>query len=212
MLGNRIIDLYSKIHTTIEYTNNGDVSFDGSQKQSEFFSAWNYISKFYKDKKKDSISFLEIGAWKGLWGLAFYEFCKANGIKGSYSTVTMIDHDPNNRPLYKTINYLKDQGFEANLIDMNTFDDRVVEEVSKLSKKFDVVFIDAGHRYGEVINDINKFSPFAKDLLIFHDIGPKEVQADFGVYQAIKDSNIELHWEVAENPHHMGIGIHMVNK
>jgi hypothetical protein len=211
MLDKKIIDLYSAIHSPITYTNGPEVSFEGSQKQVEFFSAWNHITEFYKDKELTNISFLEIGAWKGLWGLAFYEFCKMKNIKGSYTTVTMIDHDPNNRPLYKTIEFLTQNNFESNLINMNTFDDRVVEEVYRCSNEFNIVFIDAGHKYEEVMNDIKKFSGFSKDLLMFHDIGPREVHPNFGVYQAIKDSNIELHWEIADNIDHMGIGIHYVN-
>jgi hypothetical protein len=211
MIEQKIVDLYSLVQNPVTYTNDAGISFEGSQKQSEFFAAWNHIIEFYKDKKISHISFLEVGAWKGLWGLAFYEFCKMKEVNGSYTTVTMIDHDPNNRPLYKTINFLKDQDFEANLVNMNTFDDRVVEELSKYGKEFNIVFIDAGHKYEEVINDIKKFSRFAKDLLIFHDIGPREVHADFGVYQAIKDSNIKLDWEVAEQLDHMGIGIHYAN-
>jgi hypothetical protein len=123
----------------------------------------------------------------------------------------MIDHDPNNRPLYKTINYLNDNNFEANLINMNTFDDRVIKEVFEYSKKFNIVFIDAGHKYEEVINDINKFSPLASDLLIFHDTCPRELTLDFGVYKAIQDSNIKLDWEKFETLNNMGIGIHYVN-
>jgi hypothetical protein len=212
MLEKKIIELYSLVHNPIEYTNGPEISFDGSQKQSEFFTAWNHIVEFYKNKNLSNISFLEIGAWKGLWGLAFFEFCKMKEINGSYTTVTMIDHDPNNRPLYKTIDYLKQNNFSSELINMNTFNEGVINEVKKISNKFNIVFIDAGHKYDEVINDINKFYGFAEDLLIFHDIGPREVTPDFGVYKAIKDSNIKLDWEIAETDKHMGIGIHYINK
>lgn len=210
MIHKKIIDLYSLVHNPVEYTNGPEVSFEGSQKQSEFFKCWDHIIDFYSDKDISNISFLEIGAWKGLWGLAFFEFCKMKKVTGSYTTVTMIDHDPNNRPLYKTIDYLKQNSFDAELIDMNTFNDKVVDSVKNRSSKFNIVFIDAGHKYEEVINDINKFSPFAEDLLIFHDIGPREIEPDFGVYKAIQDSGIKLDWEVAETIKHMGIGIHYI--
>ena len=106
MLNQNIINTYSQVHVPIEYTNNDEISFEGSQKQTEFFSAWDKILKFYDNKDIKELSFLEIGAWKGLWGIAFSEFCRSKDIKGSYTTLTMMDQDINNQPLLNTLNYL----------------------------------------------------------------------------------------------------------
>ena len=38
MLNQNIINTYSQVHVPIEYTNNDEISFEGSQKQTEFFS------------------------------------------------------------------------------------------------------------------------------------------------------------------------------
>jgi hypothetical protein len=69
------------------------------------------------------------------------------------------------------------------------------------------VFIDAGHKYEEVMNDIRKFNPICEDILLFHDIRPKEVTENIGVYQAIQHSYIDLDEELVTNENLMGIGI-----
>jgi hypothetical protein len=90
---------------------------------------------------------------------------------------------------------------------MNTFDDRALDEVKNINEKFDIVFIDAGHKYHEAKNDIDKFFGLAKDVVLFHDIRPIEADNFCGVYQAILDSNIILDREICYNGNIMGIGI-----
>ena len=207
MLAQKIINAYSTVHTPQTYTNDDIPSFDGSQRQSEFFKAWDYISEYYASKKPKTLKFLEVGAWKGLWGLAFIEFCKLNNIKGEYVTITMIDHDPNNRPLYNTLSYIIDEGFKSHLIDLNTFNEQALSKVQAYSEKYNIVFIDAGHKYEEAKNDIDKFASLATDLLLFHDIRPIEATDNCGVYKAIQDSNIKLDLEISVVDSEMGIGI-----
>jgi hypothetical protein len=71
---------------------------------------------------------------------------------------------------------------------------------------YDIVFIDAGHKYHEAKNDIDKFSSLATDMLMFHDIRPFVTNEHCGVYQAIQDSNIVLDEEISVADE-MGIGI-----
>lgn len=210
MLINKILDAYSNLHTHIECTNSDKVSFEGSQIQKEFFEAWDCISEYYRSNPVKELTFLEVGAWKGLWGIAFAEFCILNKIKGTYVTITMIDQDPNNQPLYKSLDYIRSLGLEATLIDKNTLDESALPEVLKFSNSYNIVFIDADHSYEAVLNDIEKFSSLATDILLFHDIRPKAVMRNFGVYQAIVDSNISLDKEIVSNENAMGIGIKFI--
>lgn len=210
MFEQNVVEAYSKVHSKVEYTNNTDISFDGSQIQKEFFEAWKDLEYFYDKKKPNELSFLEVGAWKGLWAIAFCEFCKFHNIKGTYTTITMIDHDPNNRPLFKSLEYVYDNGCTYNLIDLNTFDEKALDEVKAVSEKFDIVFIDAGHKYHEAKNDIDKFFNLAKDIVLFHDIRPMKADNSCGVYQAIIDSKIILDREICYNRDIMGIGIKYV--
>jgi hypothetical protein len=93
------------------------------------------------------------------------------------------------------------------LIDLNTFDDKALSKVQEYSENYNIVFIDAGHKYEEAKNDINKFASLATDLLLFHDIRPIEAVSNCGVYQAIVDSNIKLDVEISVVDSEMGIGI-----
>ena len=98
---------------------------------------------------------------------------------------------------------------KASLIDMNTFDVKALDEVKKYHQTYNIVFIDAGHKYNEIKNDIDKFSNLATDMLLFHDIRPIEKDDNCGVYQAIKDSNIVLDKEISVADE-MGIGIKFI--
>lgn len=211
MLNQKIIESYSKVHAAIEYTNNDQISFEGSQIQSEFFTAWNLISEFYKKNPSKHLSFLEVGAWKGLWGIAFAEFCSLNNIKGKYVTITMVDQDPNNQSLYRSLDHITSLGLDVQLVNENTLAESALDKVINCGESYNIVFIDADHSYSAVMSDISNFSPLATDLLIFHDIRPKEVVPGFGVYQALLDSNIVLSEEIVSNEGIMGIGLKYLN-
>lgn len=210
MLEQNIINAYSLVHTPQVYTNDDNPSFDGSQRQSEFFKAWNVIKTYYDSFPSKTLTFLEVGAWKGLWGLAFLEFCKLNNIKGKYVTITMLSHDPSNTYLLNTVNYMNKNGLESHIINMNTFNPDALSEVKKYSENYNMVFIDAGHQYHEAKNDIDKFASLSTNLLMFHDIRPIIPTSHCGVYQAIKDSNIDLDIEISVNSNEMGIGIKLI--
>lgn len=204
----QIIEAYSKLHTnqTVEYAGS-IISFDGSQIMDEFIQAWTKIDEYYKDKKPTELSFLEVGAYRGLWGIAFCEWCKLNNIKGYYTTITLIPQDVNNQHLYKSIDYIRESGIPSDLIDMSTLDIQAVDKVKESRESYNIVFIDAGHKYEEVMNDIRKFKPLCEDILLFHDIRPKEVNETIGVYQAIQHSFVDLDKEIVTNETVMGIGI-----
>ena len=208
-----ICENYSLVHNPVSITNDDSISFDGSQIQSEFFPALEEIVNNFKLKGhyNDELTFLEVGAWKGLWGMAFVEICKELGVKGKYITLTMIDQDPNNQPLYKTIDWINQQpNMTAELIDSDTMAENALDLVLEKGKSFDVVFIDAGHKYHEVMNDIEKFAPLADSMLLFHDIKPINTTVNCGVYEAICNSDIKLDKEISVLNDQMGIGIKFI--
>ncbi len=204
----QIVEAYSKIHSnqTVDY-GGSKISFDGSQIMNEFMEAWKKIDYYYKDKLPIELSFLEVGAYRGLWGIAFCEYCKINNIKGHYVTITLISQDTNNQHLYKSLDYIRQSGLIADLVDMSTIDVYALDMVKEIKESYNIVFIDAGHKYEEVMNDIRKFNPICEDILLFHDIRPKEVTENIGVYQAIQHSYIDLDEELVTNENLMGIGI-----
>jgi hypothetical protein len=207
-LRNKIIESYSKVQTPILYTDGEEISFEGSQKQKEFFTAWDTICNYYSNNPNNELTFLEIGAWKGLWGIAFAEFCTLNNIKGKYITVTMLDNDSNNSYLHSSLQYIESLGLETLLIDENSLSEQALNSVLDFNKEFNIVYIDADHSYLSVMSDIKNFAPLSKDILIFHDIRP----TNSDVYNAITDSNISLDKEICFGDNGMGIGIKYTNK
>jgi predicted O-methyltransferase YrrM len=204
----QILEAYSKLHPnqTVDYAGSR-IAFDGSQILDEFITAWERIDVYYKDKNPTELSFLEVGAWRGLWGIAFCEYCKINNIKGKYVTITLIPQDSNNQHLYRSLEYIKESGLSADLINLSTLDSEALPKIINIVDSYNIVFIDAGHKYQEVMNDIRKFKPLCEDVLFFHDIRPKEVSENIGVYQAIQHSCIDLDEEIVTNENVMGIGI-----
>jgi hypothetical protein len=207
----KIIKTYSEIHSLVRLVDDNQITFEGSQIQGEFKRAWEIIQEYYNKNHTGTLSFLEVGAWKGLWAIAFSEFCKINKIEGYYTTITMLDNDPNNRGLINTMKYLNTcDWMHPCLIDGDTHSEFAVDVVTENILKYDIVFIDAGHKYEDVINDITKFSPLCNDILLFHDIRPIEPTLNCGVYKAIKDSGIKLDYEIVTREDLMGIGIKLI--
>lgn len=203
----RIIDTYSKLYTPMVYTNNSDISFDGSQKQSEFFSCWKFIRDFYESSNKKNISFLEIGAWRGLWAIAFKEFCADLNCSGEYTTVTLMENDTQNINLIRTLEHLKNNGLKCRLLNKNSNDVSTVTELKEISQTFDIILIDADHSYSAVMADIKNYFDLANDIVLFHDIRPMKKTLDVGVFEAITDSNLVLSKEFVHGNDKMGIGI-----
>lgn len=206
-LKKNVVSSYSTIHHPIEVNEAtySEINFDGSQKPYEFFETWKLIDANLPNT--DSISFLEIGAYKGLWAIAFVEWCKLHNKKPIYTTVTMISQDPNNQPLYNVEKHYKDV-CDWLLIDANSQLESTKAEVIKRAPHYDFVFIDADHSYDGVLKDIQLYAPLARKLLFFHDIRTTNNEG-LSVYRAITDSQIKLDYEIACEPHNnvMGIGI-----
>lgn len=185
-------------------------TYGGSQIHEEFNRAWDNIWDIVDYEVKDSISFLEIGAYKGLWGLRLLYDSELYGIPCTYHTVTMVSEDSANNYLHALEEvYGGYPNHNFKLIDNDSTDPKNLE---KLNKKYDFVFIDANHKYDYVMKDIALYSQLAELALIFHDIRPKEVTVNCGVYQAIQDSGLSLDVEIVTRGDIMGIGIIKINK
>lgn len=205
---NNVIDLYSRVIEPVSYVEGREVSFNGSQIQDEFFRAWECIDLFYKDKKPTHLSFLEIGAYKGLWALALAKFCEEKNITFEYATVTYMAQDPNNSPLYNVQEYYKT--IEASFTLVNSPSQDPVALTQLPQTKYNIVFIDGDHSYDMVKQDIELYKPLASDMLLFHDIHPIFTNPSCGVYQAVEDAGILLDEQIIVDGQWMGIGIHYI--
>ena len=180
----------------------GEVVYSGTQIKGEFIQAWNLISSRINDTPH-TFTFLEIGAYKGLWPLMLSFICNKLNKSFEYTTVTWLDQDINNKDIFKVIDYFKTKDHIFNLINENS----QTLDVSQLKNQYDLVFIDADHRYEGILKDIKKYSSLASQILMFHDIRPKIETPGCGVYKALKHEKITLDEEITYNPNIMGIGL-----
>jgi hypothetical protein len=200
--------------------------FRDSQVKEEFYHAWDILYERIRAIKEEEVSFLEIGADKGLWSIMFFLVCKELRKNPVYVTATLIndknDHyidrgyDPNlfNNYDYRNLNLLRLQdhyrslGHEYYVIDGDSQKTETLSQVKSHREKYDLVFIDGDHTYEGAKRDIELYEPLCKSTLIFHDILPKE-RKDFyvQVYPAIVDSGINLDREIIYEGNLMGIGM-----
>jgi len=196
MLLNKIDKLYTElISLNIE-------DYDGSQNKAEFHDCIEYINRCIEKNDDKEIWFLEIGAYKGLWALAFNILCNENQKIPKYVTVTWISQNPNNQDLFKTKKYHHDYGYFFELIDADSTLPESLKRVRAINKSYHFVLIDGDHSFPSVMKDINNYASLASHLLIFHDINTKSC----GVHKAIQKSGITLNIRISFGDI-MGIGI-----
>ena len=203
-----MIEEFDKLYQEVYKENPGNVNpvYHGSQIKEEFILAWNELIQIISNTK-GVFTFLEVGAYRGLWPLMLSYVCKHLNKEFKYTTITWLDQDPNNQAILKVKEYYTDNGLEFNLINQNS---QLDETLKFVNNEYDIVFIDADHRYNGVLKDIQLYSSLATQLLMFHDIRPKTTNPNCGVYQAIQDSNITLDKEIVVNGDIMGIGLKYV--
>ena len=168
-------------------------NYDGSQNKAEFYDCIEYIDRRIREIDDKEIWFLEIGAYKGLWALAFNILCIKNQKTPKYVTITWISQDPSNQDLLKTKKYYNDNGHSFELIDADSTLKKSLQDAVAIKRFYHFVFIDGDHSFSSVIKDIKNYAPLASDLLIFHDINTKNC----GVPKAIKKSGLPLNIKIS---------------
>ncbi len=197
MLIEKIDQLYSSVISDKTQT------YNGTQNKNEFTDCIEHLDACLNKIPDKDIYFLEIGAYKGLWALAFKILCEKHNKTPHYNTVTMINHDPHNQDLFKSERYYQSQGDFFKLIDADSTKKETLHRVTEISPEYHFVFIDGDHSFQSVMKDIKYYGPLAKHRLFFHDIHTKSA----GVTKAINKSGIKLHVCVSYGDI-MGIGIH----
>ena len=204
----------------------GGQDYSDSQNKYEFLEAWDYIYDKIGKLEKRKITFLEIGADKGLWSIMFFSVCKDLNKEPSYTTVTLIDdnnkhyegfgfsmdnflnYSNRNLNIFKVQSFFSQFDYDYNIINGKSQDNKIYQEVIDTNTVYDLVFIDGDHTYEGVKKDIELYSPLCSGLLIFHDILPKEKKNHYvQVYPAIADSELKLDIEFIHDGNLMGIGI-----
>lgn len=205
----------------------GSSAINDSQVESEFYHSWDILFERIRHIQKEEVTFLEIGADRGLWSIMFFLVCKELGKTPVYVTATLIDdqnesykkmgydkiynfldYNFRNLNLYKLQEHYNSQGLEYHVINGNSQEEETLRKVTDIRKEYDLIFIDGDHTYDGVKKDISLYEPLCKSTLIFHDVVPKE-RKDFyvQVYPAIVDSGLTLDREIIYDGNAMGIGL-----
>jgi len=127
--------------------------------------------QFLYDQAKHMDSIAELGSWKGRSTHALATGCKGkvwciDHWKGSFNT--QLENIAKTEDVYAEFLKNTKEFKNINVLKMNT--DEAVKQFE--DKSLDMVFIDAGHTYGEVSNDIDKWYPKARILICGHDYDP----------------------------------------
>lgn len=124
---------------------------------------------------KDSESYLEVGTSEGNSLYIFGHALK----KGS--EITYVDLAEAHTQPYREekLRYMK--GYTVHAIHGNSHDPQVIKEAQK--RKYDCVFIDAGHTYNDAIYDARFYAPLATKYVFFHDVQLPEVMGAYKQWQ-----------------------------
>lgn len=95
----------------------------------------------------------------------------------------------------KRIGWLTDMGYTVEGYIGNSMDFDVVARVREDGKRFDVVMIDAGHKYEEVKSDWENYGDLANKAVIFHDINMKAVRK---LWEEVKQWATEKNFQTKE--------------
>lgn len=154
-----------------------------------FDELWKYIAerncitvqeynelKFVYDLIEGSASYLEVGTAEGnsLYVLAH---ALAPNARITYIDLGEVHTTPHRNTV---IDKLKVDGFKVHGIHGNSTDPSVIALVQE---RFDIVLIDAGHTYEEVLSDARNYGKLADKYVIFHDINLLPVRKAFEEYQ-----------------------------
>lgn len=122
-------------------------------------------------------SYLEIGTAEGnsLYVLA-------HAMKPD-SHITCVDFgEKHTRPhAQAVIGSLVMDGYDVRAIMGNSHDKDIIEQAT--DRQYDVVLIDAGHSYEDVMADARNYAPLAHKYVFFHDVQLPEVERAFKEYQ-----------------------------
>ena len=130
-------------------------------------------------EKSDAI--VELGSWRGRSAVAWavntsgVVYCVDTWANDAYGAV--FPNDPPDlcqRPEWLMIEFLKNTAGLDNIIPIRTTTVNGANVLSSMGIRPDVVFIDAGHYYGDVIADIQAWKPLLAEggVLCGHDYNP----------------------------------------
>ena len=161
---------------------------DGAVNLMTFEECWKFVNRYgsiVQEKSeleyifnliKGCSSYLEVGSAEGS---SLYTFAHAL----DNPVITYVDYaEPHTTPKRNEVlsALYRDLGITVRQVHGNSHDHAVV--YAACSQFYDVVFIDAGHQFEDVIADAMSYGNFARKYLLFHDVQLPEVKRAFDWY------------------------------
>lgn len=153
-----------------------------------FEDHWNFVKTHCKvlaqDKQemehiynlmKDCESYLEIGSSEGNSLYVFGHALK----KGS--EITYVDLAEAHTKSWREEKLQSMDGYTVHGIHGNSHNPEVIKEAQK--RRYDCVFIDAGHSYRDALEDARAYAPLADKYVFFHDVQMPEVMEAYKIWQ-----------------------------
>ena len=131
--------------------------------------------EFVYDLMVECESYLEIGTAEGN---SLYIF--GNALKKS-SEITYVDAAEVHTKKYREFMISQMSDYKINAIHGNSHHKDAITEAQK--RRYDVVFIDAGHTYDDVIQDARNYASLADKYVFFHDVQLPPVMKAFEDWQ-----------------------------
>jgi len=137
--------------------------------------------KYLAELASKSASIAEVGSWRGRSACAFAEnttgtvYCTDTWQDDAYGAVFPGDApDLCQRPNWLWDEFKHNTSPYANIVPFRMTSLQGAAEATRLGLTFDVVFVDAGHNYEDVIGDINAWRPLLRPdgVLCGHDLYP----------------------------------------
>ena len=165
-----------EIYPFVVFLDNGEF-FDGNMREFDIYSLNDVLYKF---KPK---TILEIGCWTGFCSCFFGLFLKQFG--GKLWSIDNFKGSPDSNQSEKFASKAKDILLKNikrnNLEDIWELLEGDSDAFASMDKKFDMIFIDADHRYSQVRKDIRNYLPKVNNggVLAGHDFNKDEYDEEF---------------------------------
>jgi predicted O-methyltransferase YrrM len=153
----------------------------------EFLKRWEFINHrglpVVQDKEelahiynlaKECDSYLEVGSAEGN-----SLYAVGGALKGNSLSCIDLNHNNVGKHRENVIKLLEDEGKKVTQYLGSSHDPRIVKSITR---DYDMVFIDAGHSYPDVIADSVVYGARAKKYIVYHDLVLKEVLDAFNWY------------------------------
>lgn len=171
-----------------------------------FHNHWHILYDVCDSIEKEEITYIEIGTFAGASGCLVASHPKTRKVY----CVDMCDswvlknhfQEKIKEGVIENLNRYKNDKCDVEYFDGDSHDENIISLVKSKTDKVDILFIDAGHTYDDVIKDFNNFSDLVTDggYIIFDDYNDSQYcpEVKTAVDDIVKTLNVEKYEIIGE--------------